>query len=145
MVRTLGGRLLIGASTLFAIALIVAVGLVVSAVRTALLAEENLQAFLRVHGATMTYIEANAGEWPRSWSGLNSASPDRDLEPAAARVTVDFEADPREIVTQSPATFTAIRPSSPCYDVDHKIQVLIDALKKYHAAEERPVCWVPSE
>jgi len=110
-------------------------------VRTSLVAEENLQAFLQAHRATLEYIEQNDGKWPRSWDVLQGVRPDSDYQWIAEHVTFDFNADPKEIASQTPNTFTAIVPDDPCYIIDYEVQAIIDHLAKHyrrtgHATEQ---------
>ena len=108
----------------------------VCAIRTALTAEENLQAFLHAHRATVEFIQRSEGQWPQSWDDLRGVSPESDFEWVAAHVTFDFNADRDELIAQTPDMFTAIVPHEPCYVVDYEIQWLIDDLKKYHEPKQ---------
>ena len=95
-------------------------------------AEDNLQAFFQAQQATIKYIEANDGRWPRSWDDLSSIDPSRDFDWVAQRLTFDFDADPTQIVHQTPYSFNAIKPNSPCYVHDGEVRSIIQSLRKYH-------------
>ena len=105
------------------------------AIRMSLTAEKNLQAFFHVHAATLQYIEKNKGQWPTSWDDLRTIEPDYDFDSVPRHLSFDFNADPRELVRQTPQTFTAIKPHDPCYEIDDKIQQLIDKLNRYVRTE----------
>lgn len=126
-------RLVFASTVLLSLALIVAVAVALNAARTSLLAEKNLQGFLHAYRATLEHVQDNDGQWPRSWDDLRVVQPQSDFESVAEQITFDFHADPRKIVSQTPATFTAIQPRQPCYPVDHHVQQLIDSLANYHA------------
>ena len=117
-------------------AVVIAVGIGVCAIRTSLIAEENLQAFFHAHRATLEYIQQNDGQWPKSWNDLRAVRPESDFDWVAEHVTFDFNADTREIAVQTPRAFTAIVPDEPCYIIDDKVQVLIDVLAKHHGTRE---------
>lgn len=112
--------------------LIAAVVIGVIVARTVLIAEENLQAFIHANRATLEYIQQNDGQWPRSWDDLREIRPESDFDWVAERLTFDFTADPSKIATQTPDTFTAIKPDEPCYIIHDRVQLLIDTLKKFH-------------
>ena len=118
------------------IGIVAAIGVGICAVRTALIAEENLQAFFHAHRATLEYIQQNDGEWPKSWDDLRAVRPDSDFDWVAEHVDFDFNADPVQIAKQTRDTFTAIVPDQPCYIIDDRIQVLIDVLAKHHGHTE---------
>jgi hypothetical protein len=114
------------------IGILVAIGIGICAVRTAIIAEENLQAFFNAHQATLDYIQQNDGKWPKSWEDLRAVRPESDFEWVAEHVSFDFSADPKQIATQTPNTFTAIVPDKPCYFIDDEVQQLIDVLAKHY-------------
>jgi len=105
-----------------------AIGIGICAIRTSLVAEENLQAFFHANRATMEFIKQNAGHWPSSWDDLRAIQPESDFNWVAAHVTFDFNADPHKIIAQSPEIFTAIEPNQPCYVIDYEVEILIDNL-----------------
>jgi hypothetical protein len=125
-------RLIFGICAALVLAFAVAVGMAIIAARTALIAENNLQALFQVHQATGEYIEQSNGQWPRSWNDLRALRPDTDFDWVAERVKIDFNANPRRIAGQTPGEFTAIVPDQPCFVYDDQVQSLIDTLKKYH-------------
>ena len=131
--NSLRRRILIAVISLVTILLFVAIVVAAIAIRTALIAEENLQAFFHAHRATMEFVQQNDGRWPRSWDDLRSVRPESDFDWVAEHLDFDFEADPRDIVSQTPETFSAIQPHQPCYVLDDRIQLLIETLKSYHA------------
>ena len=118
--------------TVLVIGIVIVVVIGIYAVRTGLVAEENLQAFFHAHRATLEYVQQNDGQWPKSWDDLRSTLPESDFEWAAEHVAFDFDADPLKIAAQTPDTFTAIVPEKPCYIVDDRVQLLIDVLKRHH-------------
>jgi hypothetical protein len=128
-------RLIFGICAVLILSIAVAIGMTIVAIRTALIAEANLQAFFHAYRSTLAYVEKNDGQWPGSWSDLRTIRPETDFEWVAKHVKFDFAADPKTIALQTPATFTAIVPEQPCFVYDHHVQVLIDTLKKYHATE----------
>ncbi len=89
------------------------------------------------------YVRDHEGAWPTSWEEL--ASQPRE-QPATQQVPsellqtyaeIDFSADPAVIATQSPASFTAIRPKSmDRYDDrgDDQIPQLLATLRRFHNA-----------
>jgi len=123
-------RTLLIATVLIAVVVVIVVG--VLAVRTSLVAEENLQAFFHAHRATMEYVQQNEGQWPRSWDDLREVRPESDFEWVSDHLTFDFNASPQTIAAQTPDAFDAIQPNQPCYVVVDDVQLLIDTLKKYH-------------
>jgi hypothetical protein len=129
----LSRRLIVGICAALVLAIAVVVGMAIIAVRTSLIAENNLQAFFQVHQATVEYIEQSNGQWPRSWNDLRALRPDTDFDWVAERVKVDFNADPKRIAGQTPEEFTAIVPDQPIFVYDDMVQTLIDVLKKYQA------------
>lgn len=120
---------------LLAAAAVVAILLFAYTARTALVAEEHYQAFLRAHDATLAFIENSEGKWPRSWNDLREARPDTDYNWVAEHLSFDFAADPAVLATQTPETFRAIVPVEPCCSIDGKVQDLINELQKYHPPE----------
>jgi hypothetical protein len=118
------------------VGIVIGVMVIILAVRTSFIAEENLQAFFAAHRATIEYVERNNGDWPRSWADLSSVRPETDFDRVADHVTFDFDADPAEIARQTPETFSAIVPHDPCYAIDYEVQWLIETVKKYHGTKE---------
>ncbi|HUQ71532.1 MAG TPA: hypothetical protein VM165_18535 [Planctomycetaceae bacterium] len=112
---------------------IAGIGIGAYAIRTALVAEENLQAYLHAHWATIEFLDKTGGRWPGSWTDLQTTRPASDFPWVAQHLTYDFGADPVEIAQQTPDSFTAIVPNQPCYGVEHRVQSLIDAVKAYHS------------
>ncbi|MEK6237152.1 MAG: hypothetical protein N2C14_20785, partial [Planctomycetales bacterium] len=102
------------------------------AIRTALIAEYHLGEFFIVKQACYQYIEQHDGAWPRSWDDLRKVGPEFDYEGLSRNVSVDFDADPRVLASQTPASFKAVQPKEPCFEHDHHLLQLIDLLKKYH-------------
>ena len=125
-------RLIYALLAVLGIGLIVAIVIGVFAVRTALVAEENLQAFFHANRATLEYVQQNDGQWPKSWDDLREIRPESDFDWVAEHLAFDFNADPHILATQIPDTFTAIKPDEPCYVIDDRVQLLIDTLKKLH-------------
>lgn len=116
---------------MLAILVLCALGIFAYGARTALAAEENYQAFLHAKGATLEFLDQNDGRWPRSWDDLRRVQPDSDFEWVSKHVTFDFDATPIELATQTPDSFTAIKPNEPCFIFDDGIQQLIDKLKEH--------------
>ena len=90
---TLRRQLIYALLATFGIGLIVAVVIGVYAVRTALIAEENLQAFFHANRATLEYVQQNEGQWPKSWDDLRGIRPESDFDWVAEHLTFDFNAD----------------------------------------------------
>jgi hypothetical protein len=88
-------------------------------------AERTLQATIFTVRLVEVFV-AKHKRWPRSWEELERLSVSADLPQSfrwpqdsaevRQRVTIDFEADLREIARQDPMTFTAIRPIGPHYE-----------------------------
>jgi len=123
---SLSRRIFIAVASAGVIALVIAAVCIVVAIRTALTAEGNYGAFLHAHRATLEFIERYDGQWPKSWDDLRAMQPDSDFDWVAEHVIFDFAADPHEIITQNPDTFTAIEPNEPCYIIDDYVQQLSD-------------------
>ena len=111
------------------------IGALVYTARMALIAEENLQAYLHAHRATIEFIEKNDGRWPASWSDLKAIRPESDFTWVAQHLSFDFDADPAQIANQQPDSFTAIVPHQPCFEIDHRIEELIETVKKHQQAD----------
>jgi len=114
---------------------VIALSTMFLAARGALIAEENLQAFLHAQLATIDFVEANDGKWPKSWDDLRSMRPETNFSWVADHITYDFSADPRAITANTPENFSAIVPAEPCFPISHRVEVLLDVLKKYHQVE----------
>lgn len=105
---------------------------VISVIQYSTEAEANLHAFFRVHRACCQFVQKNTGAWPSSWDDLRRIDPETDFASVAKRVSFDFEADPKTLATQTPESFTAIVPNSPCYVYDSEIQSLISLLRSHY-------------
>ncbi|MEI7460051.1 MAG: hypothetical protein WCK15_11635 [Pirellula sp.] len=74
------------ASLVIVVVIVVTIGIL--AVRTSLIAEENLQAYLHAHRAAIEYMELNKGEWPQSWDNLRSVRPESDFDRVAKNASL---------------------------------------------------------
>jgi hypothetical protein len=85
-------------------------------------AEETLHSTNLVVSLIEEYVSENQGQWPKSWEVLKEVrSQDsrwpEDADDIMSRVSVDFSADPDELVKQSVEEFDAIKPIGPNYGI----------------------------
>ncbi len=113
------------------IAIFAAVACVYRGITASVHAEHVLHAALLTTQLLEEHIVERNGEWPRSWSDLETL-PRREWAmfawPADSRdvqryVTVDFSADLQRLASQTIDDFDAVRPIGPYYDFKHRWQV----------------------
>lgn len=75
------------------------------------------------------FMEKNQGQWPKSWDDLCQ---DNSCITLSNSITVDFRADPKELVNIDPDNFDAIRTKGKSYGHGPKFEKLIATIRKYH-------------
>ncbi len=113
-------------------------GMVYCGVSTSLKAERALHANLLVLDLVREYVVNHNGSWPRSWRDLENLPPRRrsmfqwpdSIEDVQRYVSVDFEADPDKLATQSVQEFVAVQPKGPCYPYAYDVAQLIEAIRR---------------
>ncbi len=106
----------------------------------------SIQAECALHAVNLTTVVvdkyvAREGKWPRSWDDLRTVSSvnaptmyswPEDWQKVRLYVTVDFDADPATLATQTVEEFDAIRPIGPSYPYKQYGHVadLLNTLKK---------------
>ena len=102
-----------------------------SVYRSAIAAEDSLQAFFQAYNTTVEFIETNNGAWPKSWDDLALIAPENDYVWVAQHVDFDFDADPKDLAKLTPDKFRAITNRRRYYNFDSEIQALIDLLRQH--------------
>ncbi len=126
--------------------------LAVIGIRMSLEAERTLHAHLLVMDVVGVYVTQHHGHWPRHWNDLYSTLPSRshgiwnwptDAAALRKRIIVDFSVSCEDVAEQTPATFSAVRQTSPNYadnpnSVERLIQVCRQACGSKSAPRGRP-------
>jgi hypothetical protein len=114
--------------------------LLCSAINVSLEAERNLQAYIAGLNLVGRYVDANDGNWPRSWNDLqevyDKSGPAERFENIKNRVSIDFNFDATTIRGLTTQTFKAVEPKLPCYEYEQDRQGLIDILWRHLSAKE---------
>jgi len=126
------------------LAVSIGLGVVYCGIRSSLTAERALHTNLLVVAVVREYVVDHNGAWPRCWQDLEPSFSRRramfgwpeDGEDVRRYVSVDFEADPDKLATQSVEQFVAIQPQGPCYPYkDHpEVARLLDAIRQSRRA-----------
>jgi hypothetical protein len=118
------------------------------AVNTALHAEMALHATNEVCDLVKRYVQQHDGAWPRSWHDLEQVNcppgtynvfPWPEKSPELQQfVAINFAADPKQLATQSPADFEAIKPIGPHYPYkqDGFVESLLESLRSSRKAKK---------
>jgi hypothetical protein len=132
---------------LYRVGLLIAAALVVAGaalayrgVAVSLEAEHTLHANNLVLEVVTAHLENDNAEWPNSWDELTVTVPTRqrgmyswpdDLEELQQRVKIDFSLTTADVSTMDPATFSAIAPIGPYYQVtDNRVESLLQAARQ---------------
>lgn len=114
-------------------------------IATSLHAEHGLHAALLTVELLSDHVHEHSGQWPHSWTDLEELPPRRrgmfqwpeDSKEVQRYVTVDFAADPQEILSRSAEEFDAVRPIGPYYPFmdSGPIAALLEAIREHHRKE----------
>lgn len=121
----------VGGIVILIVSVVVFVAILFS-VQTALKAERNFHAVLNTITACNIYLTENEGRWPSSWADIDPLMPDERDWGVHDSVTVDFNANPRELAIQDSNRFTGITVESPVYIHHGEIDALLTTLRVYH-------------
>jgi hypothetical protein len=105
---------------------------------TSITAEYSLHANTLVIDLVQDYVLAHEGAWPKSWADLENTPKlqwamyewPKDADEVRRYVTVDFEADPDKLATQSVEEFTAVQAIGPCFCHDPELRTLLDTIRE---------------
>ena len=122
------------------IVIFAAIACIYRGITASLHAEHVLHAALLTTQLLEEHIVERNGEWPRSWSDLETL-PRRewamfewpaDSQEVQRYVTVDFSADLQRLASQTADDFNAVRPIGPFYDFKNRWQVesLLTAIRE---------------